>query len=168
VTSEKWLVTNCTLKTASCKRLRSRFRHEPNHEGNRKTFGETKLDFNNEILVDRNSEESGEAFGHLKSAGYRAKTGSSRCKQSCFGTLQDPARHVLGHGRKTLNEFLKAVAALEVFKKGAHRNAGPFENRSSAQNLRIHSDEFSAAHRGILAEMIGRTRLVGDRLNTED
>jgi len=49
------------------------FRHEPHHEGNRQTFGETKLDFNNEILVDRNSEESGEVLRHLYFAGYRAE-----------------------------------------------------------------------------------------------
>jgi hypothetical protein len=52
--------------------------HESHHKRNWQTLGQTEFHFDDQILIDGDSEKSGEAFGHVCSASISTKPGSSR------------------------------------------------------------------------------------------
>ena len=117
--SEKWLVTNCTLKTASCKRLRSRFRHESHHKRKRQTFGQTEFHFDDQILIDGDSEKSGEAFGHVCSASIFTKPGSS-----CAVARRSGSISIAKEGLDVAFEFFGEAFAAGVLRFGMESAGG--------------------------------------------
>ena len=58
------------------------------------------------------------------------------------GQLDEPNRLLARDGREALKEVVERIAGFEMIDEGAHRNAGPLEDRSAADHVRVDGYDF--------------------------